>query len=172
MPKHFFYLKIIRLWDNTAKRSIQRHRAHWDVLLLGCSWLFVLHTRLNRAFRSAFRFVSDNIPDNFCIVCTQTAFFIKKQKALGDFRIILKIILASFVPSLKGAGQLRLRSFLSRVTVSKQPLGATSTRQGGVLRTIQRCQRISPVYRRTLQSHPCFFFGVALEDAALALHAF
>ena len=39
---------------------------------------------MNRAFCSVFRFVSDNISDHFCIVCTQTAFFIKKRKALGD----------------------------------------------------------------------------------------
>ena len=42
----------------------------------------MLHTRLNRAFRSVFRFVSYNISDVFCIVCTQTAFFIEKQNAL------------------------------------------------------------------------------------------
>ena len=75
------------LWDNTAKRNI-RHQAHRAVLVLGCIWLFVLHKRLTRFFRSVFRFVSDNISGNFCIVCTQTAFFIKKQKALGDFQII------------------------------------------------------------------------------------
>ena len=79
---------------------MKRHRAHWAVLVLGCIWLFVLYTRLNRAFRSVFRFASDNISDNFCIVCTQTAFFIEKQKAFGDFQIIFKIILASFVPGL------------------------------------------------------------------------
>ena len=52
---------------------------------MGCIWLFVLHTRFNRAFRSVFRFVSDNFSDIFCIVCTQTAFFIEKHEALGDF---------------------------------------------------------------------------------------
>ena len=62
----------------------------------------MLHTRLNRAFRSVFRFVSDNNSDIFCIVCTQTAFFIEKQKALGDFQIIFEIIFASFVPDLIG----------------------------------------------------------------------
>ena len=46
----------------------------------------MLHTRFNRAFRFVCRFVSDHISDNFCIVCTQTAFFIEKQKALGDFQ--------------------------------------------------------------------------------------
>ena len=83
-------------------RNIKRHLVHLAVLVLGCIWLFVLHTSLNRAFRSVFRFVSDNISDNFCIVCTQTAFFIKKQKALGDFQIIFQIIFASFVPDLTG----------------------------------------------------------------------
>ena len=61
----------------------------------------MLHTRFNRAFHSVFRFVSDNISDNFCIVCTQTALFIEKQKALDDFPIIFQIIFASFVPDLK-----------------------------------------------------------------------
>ena len=61
----------------------------------------MLHTRFNRAFRSVFRFVSDIISDYFCIVCTQTAFFIEKKKALGDFQTILQIIFASFVPDLK-----------------------------------------------------------------------
>ena len=64
---------------------MKRHRQHWAVLVLGCIWLFVLHTRFNRAFRSVFRFVSENISDNFRIVYTQTAFFVEKQKALGDF---------------------------------------------------------------------------------------
>ena len=32
--------------------------------------------------RSIFHFVSDNISDNFCIVCTQTAFFYRKAKWL------------------------------------------------------------------------------------------
>ena len=70
--------------------------------MLGFIWLFVLHTRFNRAFRSVFRFVSDDFSDdfsdNFCIVCTQTAFFIKKQKALCDFQIIFETSFASFVP--------------------------------------------------------------------------
>ena len=70
-------------------------RWSWAVLVLGCIWLFVLHTRFNRAFRPVFRFVSDN----FGIVCTHTAFFIEKKKALGDFQIV-QIIFASFVPDL------------------------------------------------------------------------
>ena len=77
-----------------------RHRAHWAVLVLGWIWLFVLHTRLNRAFRSVFRFFSDNISDRFCIVCTQPAFFIKKQKDLGDFQITFQTKFASSVPDL------------------------------------------------------------------------
>ena len=64
-----------------------------------------VRTRFNRAFRSVFRFVSDNISDNFCIVCTQTAFFIEKQKALGDFQIFFQIIFASFVSGLKAVQQ-------------------------------------------------------------------
>ena len=56
--------------------------------------------RFNRAFRSVFRFVSDDISDNFCIVCTQTAFFIEKQKPHGDLQIIFQMIFASFVPDL------------------------------------------------------------------------
>ena len=60
----------------------------------------MLHTRFNRAFRSVFRFVSDNFSDNFCILCAQTAFFIRKQKALGDFQIFFQTICASFVPDL------------------------------------------------------------------------
>ena len=67
---------------------------------MGCIWLFVLHTRFDRAFRSVFRFVSDNISDNFCIVRTQTAFLMEKRKALGAFQIIFRIIFASFVPDL------------------------------------------------------------------------
>ena len=104
MPKHLFYqknyLKNCLLWDNMSKRNTKRHRAHWAVLVMGCVWLFVLHTRFNSAFRSVFRFVSDNISDNFCIVCTQTAFFIEKQKALGDFQVIFQKIFALFVPDL------------------------------------------------------------------------
>ena len=68
---------------------------------MGCIWLFVLHTRFNRAFRSVFRFVSESFSYNFCIVYTQTAFFIKKQKALGDFQIIFQTIFASFLPDLR-----------------------------------------------------------------------
>ena len=60
----------------------------------------MLHTRFNRAFPSVFRFVSDNTSGNFCIVCTQIAFFTEKLKALGDFQIIFNIIFASFVPDL------------------------------------------------------------------------
>ena len=48
----------------------------------------IIHTRLNHAFRSVFRFVSDNISDSICIVCTQTAFFIQRvfyQKAKGSW---------------------------------------------------------------------------------------
>ena len=58
------------------------------------------HTKFNRAFRSVFRFVSDNISEKKCIVCTQSAFFIEKLKVLGDFQIIFQTILASFVPDL------------------------------------------------------------------------
>ena len=66
---------------------MKRHQANWAVLVLGCIWLCVQHTRFNRVFRSVFRCFSDNISDNFCTVCTQTAFLIKKQKALGDFQL-------------------------------------------------------------------------------------
>ena len=83
----YFISKIIWLGDNKAKRNIDtRHTGLF--LVLGCIWLFVLHTRFNRACRSVFRFVSDNVSDKLCIVCTQTALLIKKQKALGDFQII------------------------------------------------------------------------------------
>ena len=41
------------------------------------------YERLNRAFRSVFRFVSDSISDIFCIVSTQTAFY--NQKAKGSW---------------------------------------------------------------------------------------
>ena len=61
----------------------------------------MLHTTFNRAFRTVFQFVSNNISDIFCIVCSQTAFFIKKQKASGDFRIIFQIIFAPFIPDLR-----------------------------------------------------------------------
>ena len=64
-----------------------RHRARWALVKLGCIGLFVLRTRLNRAFRSVFRFISDDISDNFCVVCTHTAFFIKKQRAYRDFQV-------------------------------------------------------------------------------------
>ena len=94
------------LWDNTAKRNI-RHQAHRAVLVLGCIWLFVLHTRFNRAFRSLFRFASDNTPEKNCIVCTQTAFVLEKQKALGDFQIIFQILFALFVPDLRSGVVLR-----------------------------------------------------------------
>ena len=36
-----------------------------------------------------------------CIVCTQTAFFIEKQKALDDFQIVYQIIFASFAPDVR-----------------------------------------------------------------------
>ena len=62
---------MIWLWDNTAKRNIKRHRAHWAVVL-GCIGLFVLRTRMNRAF----------VP--FSV----------------SFQIIIQIIVASFVPIL------------------------------------------------------------------------
>ena len=60
---------------------------------LGCSgiglfWAVRAAYEIEGAFRSVFRFVSDNILDHFCIICTHTAFLIKKQKALGDFQII------------------------------------------------------------------------------------
>ena len=77
----YFIWNIIWLWDNTAKRNIKRHRAHWAVLALGCIRLFVLHTtKFYRAFRSVFRFVSDDISDIFCSFCTQTAFFYRKAE--------------------------------------------------------------------------------------------
>ena len=82
---------MIWLRDNAAKRNIRRHRAHWAVVL-GCIGLFVLHTVLNRAFRSVFRFVSDYISDKFCIVCTHTALF---------YQIIFQIIFTSLVPGLR-----------------------------------------------------------------------
>ena len=96
----YFVWKFIWSWDNTAKTNIKRHRVHWAVLGLGCIRLFVLHTRLNSAFRSVFRFVSgkiyvrkklhrlypncifyrkakgswifpDTFSDNSCVVCTR-----------------------------------------------------------------------------------------------------
>ena len=49
--------------------------------------------------RFSFRFsVCFNISHNFCIVCTQPAFFVDTQRVLGDFQIIFQIIFASFVP--------------------------------------------------------------------------
>ena len=88
MPKHLFYLKndMIISWDSTGKRKITRHQAHWAVLVLGFIWLFALHTRFNRALRFVFGFVSENISEKISIDCTQTAFFIEKQKDLGDFQ--------------------------------------------------------------------------------------
>ena len=59
----------------------------------------MLHTRLSRAFRSVFRFVSDNIPDNFASFVPTLHFFIKKQKAL-HVQITSQIIFVSFVPGL------------------------------------------------------------------------
>ena len=82
---------MIWLRDNAAKRNIRRHRAHWAVVL-GCIGLFVLHTVLNRDFRSVFRSVSDYISDKFCIVCTHTALF---------YQIIFQIIFTSLVPGLR-----------------------------------------------------------------------
>ena len=62
--------------SSSAFRIGLRLREHWAVLVLGCIWLFVLHARFNRAFRSVFPFVSDKtVLDIFLIVCTQTAFF-------------------------------------------------------------------------------------------------
>ena len=105
----FFYAKAFSLSEKLCdygitrpRGTLKRRRAHWAVLVLGCIWLFVLHTRFHRAFRSVFRCVSDNMSDNVCIVCTQTAFFVKKQKALGDFQIIFQINFALFVPDLTG----------------------------------------------------------------------
>ena len=80
--------------------TYKRHRAHWAVVLLSCIGLSVLHTRLHRAVRTVFRSVSDIISDNFCVVCTHIAFFIKKQKALRDVQILFQLMFASFVPSL------------------------------------------------------------------------
>ena len=54
--------------------------------------LFVLPTRLNRAVRSVFFLVSQNI-SHFCVVCTQTASF-------RDFQMIFQIFFASFAPAL------------------------------------------------------------------------
>ena len=51
-----------------------------------------------RAFHSVFRFVLDNISDIFCVVCTHTAFSIKKLKAPRDFQKIFQMLFASFVP--------------------------------------------------------------------------
>ena len=91
MPKHYFIWNVIWLRDNASRRNIRRHRAHWAVVL-GCIGLFVLHTVLNRAFRSVFRSVSDYISDKFCIVCTHTALF---------YQIIFQIIFTSLVPGLR-----------------------------------------------------------------------
>ena len=73
MRNHFCIWNVIWWWDNTAKTNIawarlseRTHRAHWALVVLGCIGLFVLRTRLNRAFRSLFRFVSDNISEFFC----------------------------------------------------------------------------------------------------------
>ena len=88
----------------TRPRKIDtRHTGlFWYWAVFGCSCCILrTSTRFNRAFRSVFRFVSDNISDNICIVCTQTAFFIEKQKALDDFQIIFQTIFASFVPDLR-----------------------------------------------------------------------
>ena len=82
----FFHLKnyLITLRDNTAKRDIDthRHRAHWAVLGLGCTWLFVLHTRLNRGSRSVCRIVSDKGPSK-----RRTTEPLKKKKQRPNFRV-------------------------------------------------------------------------------------
>ena len=52
------------------------------VLVLGCIWPFVLHTRLNRAFRYVFRFVSDSIWDNFASFIPKLHFLSKSKKRL------------------------------------------------------------------------------------------
>ena len=72
----------------------KRRLANWPVAVLAVLAAY-------RAFRSVFRFVSDNISGNVCVVCTHTAFFLaKKPKALRDFHIIFQIVFASFVPGL------------------------------------------------------------------------
>ena len=60
----------------------------------------MLHAKLNLSLSVPFFGLFQIISDKFCIVCTQTAFLIKKQKALGDFQIIFQIFFASFVPDL------------------------------------------------------------------------
>ena len=88
-----------RVWCTTQLAKLSFNHSN------GCthSWRFstFLHTyEIYRAFRSVFRFVSDNILDIFCSVCTctQTAFLIEKQKALGDFQITFQMIFAPFAP--------------------------------------------------------------------------
>ena len=54
-------------------------------VVLGCIGLFVLRTRLNRAFRSVFRFVSDDVSHHFRVVCTRTAFLSKSEKLFVIF---------------------------------------------------------------------------------------
>ena len=100
MPKHLFCLKYYLIVGQHGQEEHKETRG-----TLGCSRIgLYLAVRaaygIKRAFRSVFRFVSDNISDHFCIFCTQTAFFIEKQKALGDFQIIFQIFFASFVPDL------------------------------------------------------------------------
>ena len=69
----YFIWKFIWLWDITAKRNIDTGHTglflYWAVF--GC---VPAAYEIERRFRSVFRFVSDNIWDNFpyifCVVCT------------------------------------------------------------------------------------------------------
>lgn len=66
-------------WDRHSLLSEKRCWARW-------AGLFVLRKRLNRGFRFVFHFVSENISDDSCVVCTQTAFlYLKKAKGTSWF---------------------------------------------------------------------------------------
>ena len=80
----------------TQPRGTQkRHRARWAVVVLG--WIgcpcCIRSMRLNRACHSVFRFVSDNISENICLVCTQNAFFDQKAKGYEIFRYFFRYFL-------------------------------------------------------------------------------
>ena len=93
--------KVIWLWDNTAKRNIKRHRAHWAALVLGCIWLFVLHTRFNRAFRSVFGLFLIIFQKFFASFVPKLHFLSKNERQNWWFSDNFSDICALFVSDLK-----------------------------------------------------------------------
>ena len=59
--------------------------AHWAVVVLVVCVAY-------SAFRSVFRFVSDNISDIVCVACTHTTFLIKKVEGSLSFSDYVSVL--------------------------------------------------------------------------------